>query len=733
MGNICNYYEPSLETQDRRGNKKKEEEKDQTSPEILSPSSPTFFFRGDGEPSEDHILGSDTKGRPQRKGQIRIKRDILARNKIIENIRHLRREKSTMDILFMVTNLRKHFVFYNLSDNELQNFVPRMFYCEVEEGEFIFKQGENATTFFLLAAGSMEVMIDGKFKKKVVPGDLFGEYALLFDAPRSASLRALEHCYLWGIDRQSFKASIAEIVTKEFRENRAFIDDIKIFEHMTPNQKDVIANNVITQRFEPGATIINEGDQASSFYIIKDGTVVVLKGEEETRRLQSKETFGEQALYFKTVRQRSVKALDKVTLLAIGADTVRNVLGNEIQEIAYRNLKLWAIERQPTLSRLSRIQIEKLLENLKAVQVAKDSIVVEANLPLDQMYVVLKGSLRTASGREVAATGGLLGESCIISGEMMRWDENIIAAEETVLAGLTSNRFQEALGDIHKLIENHEKHRARVSKARQLTIARVAQASSEVTLDSLILIKKLGAGHFGNVYLVYASVNQNLYAIKCISKEQTVEDGMERHVVEERNVLKRLIFPFVITTIRTFKDAKFVYFLVEYVKGNELFDVIREIGLLATYDSQFYVASMFLAIEYLHSQGIIYRDLKPENVMVDDQGYLKLIDMGTAKVLDVANARSFTIIGTPHYMAPEILQGKGYSNTVDLWSLGICLYEFLCGYVPFGETAEDPLEIYKEITKSSLTFPDYLTDLNARHMIGPVSYTHLTLPTIYSV
>jgi cGMP-dependent protein kinase len=99
---------------------------------------------------------------------------------------------------------------------------------------------------------------------------------------------------------------------------------------------------------------------------------------------------------------------------------------------------------------------------------------------------------------------------------------------------------------------------------------------------------------------------------------------------------------------------------------------------------------LVLCIEYLHANNIIYRDIKPENIMIDDKGYMKLIDMGTAKFLKGKGGRTYTIIGTPHYMAPEILSGKGYTYSVDIWSSGICLYEFMCGGVPYAEDADDP-------------------------------------------
>lgn len=132
---------------------------------------------------------------------------------------------------------------------------------------------------------------------------------------------------------------------------------------------------------------------------------------------------------------------------------------------------------------------------------------------------------------------------------------------------------------------------------------------------------------------------------------------------------------------------------------------------------------MILALEYLHRRQIVYRDIKPENVMVDLTGYLQLIDMGTAKILELDKGmnKTYTILGTPHYMAPEILSGKGYGLHVDLWSLGnqfrykekliilgIMLYELMCGFVPFGEKCEDPYQVYQIITKGlKIEYPDH--------------------------
>jgi len=130
--------------------------------------------------------------------------------------------------------------------------------------------------------------------------------------------------------------------------------------------------------------------------------------------------------------------------------------------------------------------------------------------------------------------------------------------------------------------------------------------------------------------------------------------------------------------------------------------ILRHIGLLSNSDSQFYIASLVLVLQYLHERDIIYRDVKPDNVMVDSNGFIKLIDFGTAKQVQ---GRTYTLVGTYHYMSPEAIVGKGYNKNADLWSLGICLYEFLCGRVPFGEDEEDPYKIYEAILDMNLDYP----------------------------
>lgn len=129
------------------------------------------------------------------------------------------------------------------------------------------------------------------------------------------------------------------------------------------------------------------------------------------------------------------------------------------------------------------------------------------------------------------------------------------------------------------------------------------------------------------------------------------------------------------------------------------------------------MSQILLMIEHLHKNKVIYRDLKPENLMLDEKGNLNLVDFGTAKKLKIEHRyKTMTIIGTPHYMAPEIITGKGYSLAADWWSMGILLYEMISGKLPFGEFADDPFAIYEEILKQEIIFPRYV-DIGTRELV----------------
>lgn len=147
---------------------------------------------------------------------------------------------------------------------------------------------------------------------------------------------------------------------------------------------------------------------------------------------------------------------------------------------------------------------------------------------------------------------------------------------------------------------------------------RLLLQDNSVEMEDLDYVGVLGSGNFGSVYLVQSTKNKALYAIKGVDKIQINAEILHKNLEMERSILLKIDHPFIVKLVKTLKDSKLIYFLMEHIRGKELFDVIREIGLLNKYQTQFYAGSIMLGIDYLHDRKIIYRDIKPENIIVNE-------------------------------------------------------------------------------------------------------------------
>ena len=206
-----------------------------------------------------------------------------------------------------------------------------------------------------------------------------------------------------------------------------------------------------------------------------------------------------------------------------------------------------------------------------------------------------------------------------------------------------------------------------------------------------------------------------VYVMKILKKNDIIKQKQVDHVYSEYTILSKLKHPFIVQLIGVnFEDPKYIYFILEYIQGGELFTLLRSNVTFPVPQTKFYIAHIITVFEYLHSKNIVYRDLKPENILINKNGYLKLTDFGFAKQLDSEKAKTYTLCGTPEYLAPEIILNKGHGKAVDWWTLGILLFEMLVGIDPFSD--DEPMKTYQKILKGKINFPKEI-DKDAKSLI----------------
>ncbi|CAO3564965.1 unnamed protein product [Mortierella alpina] len=228
-------------------------------------------------------------------------------------------------------------------------------------------------------------------------------------------------------------------------------------------------------------------------------------------------------------------------------------------------------------------------------------------------------------------------------------------------------------------------------------------ARRKFNLDDFRIHRTLGTGSFGRVHLVQSRFNSRFYAMKVLKKTEVVRLKQVEHTNNEKMILERVEHPFLINLWGTFQDVRNLYMVMDYVVGGELFSVLRKSQRFPEHVARFYTCEVLLALEYLHSHAVIYRDLKPENLLLDSMGHIKITDFGFAK--HVPQNMTWTLCGTPDYLAPEIIQSKGYGKAVDWWSMGVLMFEMCAGFPPFFD--EDHIKLYGKIMAGKVKYPSH--------------------------
>lgn len=227
------------------------------------------------------------------------------------------KQKSEIDLNLIKNSLIRHFIFNSLTDEQRAFVIEQMKHYSLKPNSVIFEQHQSGKNFFVIIMGKCEVRVNGKRVNTLKTGDSFGELALLHDTPRSATVRTLEKCTLWALDRKTFRDALEALNATNYSENHHFINSVPLFQILTPGQKEALVCSLTSHKFSNGQRIVNEGDPGDLFYIIKDGTVSCISGDREIRKMGKGDFFGEQSLLYNSPRTATVIAIDDVRCVAI--------------------------------------------------------------------------------------------------------------------------------------------------------------------------------------------------------------------------------------------------------------------------------------------------------------------------------------------------------------------------------------------------------------------------------
>lgn len=216
------------------------------------------------------------------------------------------------------------------------------------------------------------------------------------------------------------------------------------------------------------------------------------------------------------------------------------------------------------------------------------------------------------------------------------------------------------------------------------------------------VLRTVGTGSYSTVKLAIDKVSRGPVVLKIMSKSLIIRKGQVEHIKNERAILALVKSQFIEQLKATFQTPISLYYVLEYVPGGELFRLLNDRSVLPAEEAVFYAAEVVCALRYLHSLNCVFRDLKPENVLIAADGHLKLADFGFAKLLK-SEEKTLTLCGTPEYMAPEVIERSGHGLNTDWWQLGILIYEMLYATTPF--TDPSPYQLYENILSQTVHYP----------------------------
>lgn len=576
-------------------------------------------------------------------------------------------------------------IFKKLTESQLEALLAALIIEIFNPGEKIISIGENRPEIYLIKEGLVNIYNKNKHIAYLGKGEYFGEQALIYERNRNASVKAVSRTVLLTFSNETIRKTLGDKIENVLYANTiriAFSQDEEL-KKLTSNQISRIIRKITVKEVD-GKIIHNPSEELW----------VVIKGEvfESGKKYTSHTCIATEHLLIPPFPMRNETIVNDVVIGIISRDKIEKALNSNLKTCFYYNKILESLKNSYILKLICETKLEELSKSVMLEKYGEGECIFKEGEKGDRLYIIVSGSVNIIKFNgviNILKKGDFFGERALLFEDPRT--ATTVAVEKCEFWTITRTSFLEILDD------NLKKYLIRKAYLQDATI----------TLDSLCTIKFLGSGTYSNVYLMKKEETSIEYALKVISKETIVKYNLLDKYINEKHLHLRFDFPFITHLVKTFKNESALFFLYENISGPSLSSVLVKMGSINLKRANFYASVILLILKYLHSKSIVHREIVPDNFNIDELGYPILTHFTSSKYV---NGRTYSLVGIPHYMAPEIIKGDGYNIYADIWSFGVMIYEMLYGLVPFGEGEEDPFIIYKLILEEPLKYPVFIKE-----------------------
>eukprot|EP00457_Paulinella_chromatophora_P001098 gb/GEZN01001100.1/.p1 GENE.gb/GEZN01001100.1/~~gb/GEZN01001100.1/.p1 ORF type:complete len:890 (-),score=141.00 gb/GEZN01001100.1/:423-3092(-) len=639
-------------------------------------------------------------------------------------------DKTEEELALIRTALQGCVLLSNLNQAMVDVVAHGMERRVVSEGHELIKQGDTGDLFYVANKGTFDVYIDGTKVAQKKKGDFFGELALMHNAVRSATVLASGISEVFQIKSDQVRILVAKYSFQESQARLNFLKQVPLLKSLSIQQRSYLAEALKERTYLPGEAVVKQGDDGDELFIVKSGelTITVL---DETAGLLTvggyKEGafFGELALINDAKRAATVSAKNMVVCLSLNKKDFKQVLGEKglktlLMKKTQEYSKTTKTARQASLSSVSGRTSPRRASEIMPQAFTRARATTEGNLdkPVQQTEKVASftpigtevkdtSSKNLSPGMPTRASSSMdllpSAPKAETSPAKSKTTDDVPA--EKALPSVNRETSSIAEEPQHIAIESEDEPKS--PKADETDTIEEVEFKKELleikSMAELEVLGTLGRGAFGHVRLVRDKHKKQIHAMKTLNKHLLVETQQVEHVKNEINVMASLNSAFVIEFRGWFQDPHHLHVFMQPSLGGELATLLDEKEKLTESETRFLVGCMVLGFEHLHNKGIVYRDLKPENLLLEGSGYTKIVDFGFAK--KIGDARTFTLCGTPEYLSPEVIQGNGHGCATDFWSMGIIIFEMLTGETPYADS--NPMATYQVIMRAtSVPWPE---------------------------